>query len=231
VQNPIVDVIIPAYNEEKSISLVIEDIPKDLVRHIVVCNNASTDTTETTAKSHGAIVVTENKRGYGAACLKAMNYISNLDIKPDIIVFIDADSSDHPDEMRLLVEPIFGNRSDMVIDCRVKSKREKDSMMPQQVFGNWLATFLMRVLYGYKYTDLGPFRAIRYSTLLEIDMQDTNYGWTVEMQLKAKRLNKRVCEIPVSYRKRIGVSKVSGTIKGTFMAGYKIILTIFKYRK
>ncbi|MFN3916672.1 MAG: glycosyltransferase family 2 protein [Flavobacteriales bacterium] len=230
-QNSIIDVIIPAYNEEKSIPLVIEAIPKKIIRNIVVSNNASTDNTAEVASNLGTIVVTENKKGYGAACLKAMKYIADGEVKPDIIVFLDADFSDYPDEMINLIELIEKNLADMVIGSRIKRKREKGSMMPQQIFGNWLATFLMRILYGYKYTDLGPFRAIRYNTLIELNMQDTNYGWTVEMQLKAKRLNKRVCEIPVSYRKRVGVSKVSGTVKGTIMAGYKIILTIFKYRK
>ena len=230
-QIPIIDVIIPAFNEEASVSLVINDIPRHLVRHVVVADNGSKDNTASVATDANAVVVTEPRKGYGSACLKGMTYLAQLEKKSDIVVFLDADYSDHPQEMESLIHPILNEGYDMVIGARVKEKREKGSMMPQQVFGNWLATRLMKTLYGYTYSDLGPFRAIRYDALLQIDMQDTNFGWTVEMQLKAGRLRLKTTEIPVSYRKRIGVSKVSGTIKGTIMAGYKIIATIFKYRK
>ncbi len=148
---------------------------------------------------------------------------------PDIVVFIDADYSDLPEEMPLLLQPIINNGMDMVIGSRALGKKEKGSMTVQQVFGNWLATRLLKIIYRIRYTDLGPFRAIRYDKLLEINMQDTTYGWTVEMQLKAAKLKMKIIEVPVSYRKRIGHSKISGTVKGTVLAGYKIITTIFKH--
>jgi hypothetical protein len=158
-----------------------------------------------------------------------MDYIAHLSIKPDIVVFIDADHSDYPEEMPLLVEPIIKNKVDMVIGSRALGNKEKGSMTPQQIFGNWLATRLLRLIYNVHFTDLGPFRAIRYSALLALDMQDKTYGWTVEMQVKAAKQKLKVKEIPVRYRKRIGHSKISGTIKGTILAGYKILYTIFKY--
>lgn len=222
-------VIIPAYNEENSIAKVIQDIPAGMVAEIVVVNNNSNDRTETNARNAGATVLREAKRGYGAACLKGIDYLQQMKTPPDIVVFIDADYSDHPEEMPMLVQPIIDGY-DMVIGSRALGKREKGSMTIQQVFGNWLATRLLKLLYGIQFTDLGPFRAIRYDSLLAIDMQDATYGWTVEMQLKAARDKLRIMEVPVSYRKRIGFSKISGTLKGTLMAGYKIITTIFKYR-
>jgi glycosyltransferase involved in cell wall biosynthesis len=168
-------------------------------------------------------------KGYGNACLKGLEYIAQKDIKPDIIVFLDADYSDHPEELPLLIAPIWEGNKDMVIGSRALGQKESGSMTPQQVFGNWLATRLIKLFFKYRFTDLGPFRAIRYDSLLKINMIDKNYGWTVEMQIKAAKLQLRCTEIPVTYRRRIGVSKVSGTVKGTIMAGYKIILTIFKY--
>ena len=208
---------------------VIRDIPKNIVRDIIVCNNASTDSTAEVAKAAGATVVFQPKKGYGSACLKGMEYVAQKSIKPDIIVFIDADYSDHPEELPLLITSITEGVSDMVIGSRALGARESGSMTPQQVFGNWLATRLIRLFFNYTYTDLGPFRAIRYDKLLEINMVDPNFGWTVEMQVKAAKHKLRFTEIPVTYRRRIGVSKVSGTVKGTILAGYKIILTIFKY--
>jgi glycosyltransferase involved in cell wall biosynthesis len=227
-QSPKIVVIIPAYNEENSIAKVVNDIPRGLVDEVVVVNNNSNDDTDLNARNAGATVLHEDRPGYGYACLKGIEYIKQLQPLPDIVVFIDADYSDHPEEMPLLVQPIIDGM-EMVIGSRALGKKEKGSMTPQQVFGNWLATGLLKVIYGISYTDLGPFRAIRFDKLLEIDMQDTTYGWTVEMQLKAAKLKMKIIEVPVNYRKRIGFSKISGTLKGTVLAGYKIITTIFKY--
>jgi glycosyltransferase involved in cell wall biosynthesis len=225
----IIDVIIPCYNEEKSIGSVLKDIPKDCVRNIIVCNNASKDNTRQVALENGAIVVDQPLKGYGNACLKGMEYIAKLEQKPDIVVFLDGDYSDHPEELPKIVQPIIENITDIVIGSRALGNMEPGSMMPQQVFGNKLATLLIRLIYGYHFSDLGPFRAIRYSTLLALKMEDKNFGWTVELQIKAAKNKLRIMDIPVSYRKRIGISKVSGTVKGSIMAGYKIIYTIFKY--
>ncbi|MBA3987440.1 MAG: glycosyltransferase family 2 protein [Chitinophagaceae bacterium] len=230
IKNPRIVVIIPAYNEENSIAKVLSDIPPGLVSEVIVVNNNSNDATEVNARDAGATVLREKRRGYGYACLKGIAYIKQLQPEPDIVVFIDADYSDLPEEMPLLVQPIINEKIDMVIGSRALGKKEKGSMTVQQVFGNWLATGLLKIMYGFRYTDLGPFRAIRYDKLLEINMQDTTYGWTVEMQLKAVKLKMKIIEVPVSYRKRIGFSKISGTLKGTVLAGYKIITTIFKYR-
>jgi len=225
----IIDVIIPAYNEQCSVGKVIEDIPKEFVREIIVVNNNSSDETSKNAVKAGATVFNESRQGYGYACLKGMAHCEQKTQKPDIIVFLDADYSDHPEEMPEVVRPITEEGIDMVIGSRALGKKEPGSMTPQQVFGNWLATRLMRIFYGVKYTDLGPFRAIRFDKLLEINMEDKTYGWTIEMQIKAAKLGMKSTEVPVTYRKRIGKSKVSGTVKGTIFAGVKIILAIFKY--
>ena len=224
-----VDVIIPAFNEQNSIGSVIRDIPKDLVRDIIVVDNNSNDETSINARNAGATVFQENRQGYGFACLKGIEFATKKDIKPDVIVFLDADYSDFPDEISLLLNKIWKG-ADMVIGNRVKSKREKGSMMPQQIFGNWIACNLMKIMYGYRYRDLGPFRAIKFDKLQEIEMKDQTYGWTVDMQVKALKQKFNIAQVDLSYRKRIGVSKVSGTIKGSIMAGYKIITTIFKYK-
>lgn len=227
---PIIDVIIPAYNEEASIPLVLNDIPKDWVREVIVCNNASTDQTEKVAIAAGATVVKQPRKGYGSACLKGMEYIKNKPIKeqPDIVVFIDADYSDHPEELVPLVQPIIEHNYDLVIGSRALGDLEPGAMTPQQVFGNWLATNLIRLFYNYSFTDLGPFRAIQWDKLQDLNMADPDFGWTVEMQVKAAKMGMKCTEIPVTYRQRIGVSKVSGTIKGTILAGHKILWTIFK---
>ena len=226
---PVIKVIIPAFNEENSVGKVLKDIPSHLVDEIIVVNNASTDRTEVEASKAGATVLNEPTPGYGRACLKGMEYLASLPNEVDIVVFLDADYSDHPQEMEMLVEPILQGVADLVIGSRALGKLEKGAMTPQQLFGNWLATRLLRLLYGAKFTDLGPFRAIKYSSLKQIDMQDKTYGWTVEMQLKAAKYGLKCLEVPVNYRKRLGFSKISGTVKGTLMAGYKIIWTIFKY--
>ncbi len=225
---PIIDVIIPAYNEESSIGKVVNDIPKDLVREIVVCNNASTDNTVAVATEAGARVILAAKKGYGSACLEGIAHIKRKEIHPDIVVFIDGDYSDHPQEMVDLIAPIVKEDMDMVIGSRALGQLESGSMMPQQIFGNWLATTLIKFFYKYTFTDLGPFRAIKYQKLIDLEMQDPDFGWTVEMQVKAAKYKLKCTEVPVNYRKRIGVSKVSGTIRGTILAGHKIIWTIFK---
>lgn len=227
-QNKIV-VIIPAFNEENSVRNVIRDIPKNIVSEIIVVNNNSNDDTRKNAIAEGAIVLDETRQGYGFACLKGMEYLKSRSEQPDIVVFLDADYSDYPEEMKELLMPIIENDYDFVIGSRALGNRENGSMTPQQIFGNRLATTLLQLLYGIKYSDLGPFRAIKYAQLIALNMQDTTYGWTVEMQLKAAKQNLKICEIPVRYRKRIGFSKISGKVKGTLMAGYKIIVTIFKY--
>jgi len=224
----IIKVIIPAYNEENSIEKVIEEIP-NIVDEIIVVNNNSTDDTEIKARKAGATVLNETQRGYGYACLKGINYLKNQAIKPDIVVFLDGDYSDYPEELTKLVNPILKDDVDFVIGTRVKQLRETHSMTPQQLFGNWLATSLMKLFFNGRFTDLGPFRAIKYQKLIGLEMVDKTYGWTVEMQLKSIRQNLTYIEVPVKYKKRIGVSKVSGTIKGTIFAGFKILGWIFKY--
>ena len=224
----IIKVIIPAYNEQNSIAYVINDIP-DFVDEIIVINNKSTDNTSDFAKQAGATVLTETQKGYGYACLKGMDYISKQNVKPDIIVFLDGDYSDFPEELTKIIKPILDDNIDFVIGARVKKLREAGSMTPQQIFGNWLATFLINLLFNAKFTDLGPFRAITYDRLLALNMEDKTYGWTVEMQLKALKQKLSYIEIPVNYRNRIGTSKVSGTLKGSVMAGIKILTWIFKY--
>ena len=225
---PIIKVIIPAYNEQDSIANVINDIPP-IVDEIIVISNNSTDNTELNAKNAGATVLSETRKGYGYACLKGMDYIAKQEVKPEIVVFLDGDYSDYPEQLIELVAPILNGNIDFVIGARVKELRESGSMTPQQVFGNWLATFLMKLFFGAKFTDLGPFRAIKYQKILSLDMEDKTYGWTVEMQLKALKQKMSYVEIPMKYRNRIGISKVSGTVKGSIFAGIKILGWIFKY--
>lgn len=226
--NSIIKVIIPAYNEQDSIANVINDIP-NTVDEIIVISNNSTDNTALNAKNAGATVLSENSKGYGYACLKGMDYIFKLEQKPEIIVFLDGDYSDFPEQLTEIVAPIINDNLDFVIGARVESLRENGSMTPQQIFGNWLATFLMKLFFGAKFSDLGPFRAIKYDKLLALKMEDKTYGWTVEMQLKVLKQKMSYIEIPVKYRNRIGVSKVSGTVKGSIFAGVKILTWIFKY--
>ena len=224
----IIKVIIPAYNEEDSIGLVIRDIP-DSVHEIIVVNNNSSDATEKNAKDAGATVLSEPKPGYGNACLKGIDYIKQQKTETDIVVFLDGDYSDYPEELSKIVAPIIEKNIDFVIGSRVKKFREKGAMQPQQIFGNWLATFLMHLFFKSKFTDLGPFRAIKFDTLMSLKMEDPTYGWTVEMQLKILKQRFTYEEIPIKYRNRIGVSKVSGTLKGSIFAGIKILTWIFKY--
>lgn len=225
---PIINVIIPAFNEQDSIGNVIADLPK-FVDEIIVVNNKSTDKTKENATKAGATVLTEERKGYGYACLKGMDYIAKKEVKPTIVVFLDGDYSDYPEQLTTLIQPIVENNTDFVIGARIKKLRKNGSMTPQQIFGNWLATFLMKLFFNAKFTDLGPFRAIKYQRLLDLNMQDKTYGWTVEMQLKALKQKLTYTEIPMKYRNRIGVSKVSGTVKGSIFAGIKILSWIFKY--
>nr|WP_293304308.1 glycosyltransferase family 2 protein [Allomuricauda sp.] len=223
-----IKVIIPAINEGDSIGKVVSELPKH-VSEIVVVDNGSIDNTAENAQKAGATVITETRKGYGSACLKGIDYISKQSKAPDIIVFIDGDYSDYPEELDKVVAPILENDIDFVVGARKKALREPGSMTPQQVFGNGLATFLMQLFFKSRFTDLGPFRAIKYEKLKELGMQDTTYGWTVEMQLKILRKKMTYIEVPVRYKQRIGVSKVSGTVKGTIFAGIKILGWIFKY--
>ena len=223
-----VRVIIPAYNEAKSIAKVIKDLPT-FVDEIIVVNNNSTDATAKIAQEAGATVLSEPKPGYGNACLKGIEYLNQQKSDTDIVVFLDGDYSDYPEELTKIIAPIIEKNVDFVIGSRVKKLREKGAIQPQQIFGNWLATSLMRMFFKSKFTDLGPFRAIKFDTLMCLKMKDPTYGWTVEMQLKILKQRFSYEEIAVKYRNRIGVSKVSGTLKGSIFAGIKILTWIFKY--
>ncbi len=229
-RKPPIVVLIPAFNEEESLPFVLAGIPKAWVREVVVCNNGSTDRTAEVARMMGATVVDAKKRGYGAACLAGIRYLEQKppSERPEIVVFLDGDYSDYPDDLPEVVGPILKDEKDLVIGSRLSGRSEPGSMTLPQRFGNWLAPFLIRLLYGYRFTDLGPFRAIRWEKLIALDMRDPNYGWTVEMQIKAARQGLRCAEVPVRYRKRAaGKSKVSGTLKGVVLAGWKIISIIF----
>jgi glycosyltransferase involved in cell wall biosynthesis len=223
-----VAVIIPAFNEVQAIGNVVNDIPKAIGATVLVCNNGSTDRTVEVAEKAGAIVLTENRKGYGYACLKGMSYIEQNLPETDVVVFIDGDYSDYPEEMPKLLHEIEASH-DIVIGSRALGQSEKGSMTIPQRFGNWLSGFLIRLIWGVKVTDLGPFRALKWEKLKALKMQDPTYGWTVEMQIKAIKMKMSYKEIPVDYRQRIGTSKVSGTIKGAIFAGTKILYTIFKY--
>ena len=224
----IISVIIPAHNEADAIAKVIRDVPKS-VKEIIVVDNASSDATSKVAKEAGATVLFEPKKGYGYACLKGLHYLEQQQEQTDIVVFLDGDYSDYPEELEKLVAPIIEKDMDFVVGSRTHELRAHGAMQPQQIFGNWLATWLMKLFFKSKFTDLGPFRAIKYSVLKTLNMVDKTYGWTVEMQLKILKKKYKYAEIPVHYRNRIGVSKVSGTLKGSIFAGIKILSWIFKY--
>ena len=228
---PRVSVIIPAHNEAGAIALVLAEIPAGLAQEVIVVDNNSTDNTSEMARASGATVLLEPRPGYGYACLAGMAYAFGKpqSEQPGIVVFLDGDHSDFPEQMSELLAPLLRGEADMVIGSRALGEREKGSLLPQQRFGNWLASRLLRLRYGGNVTDLGPFRAILAPALLALEMEDKTYGWTVEMQVKAARQGLRTVEVPVRYRKRIGTSKVSGTVRGTLGAGYKILWTIFKY--
>ncbi len=222
-----IDVVIPALDEERALPHVLRDIPRPPVRRIVVADNGSTDRTAAVAVAHGAEVVHESERGYGAACLKALAHLR--DDPPEVVVFLDGDYSDHPDELPRVVAPIIGGEVDLVVGSRATGRRARGALSPQQRIGNAIASTALRVLYGAQYTDLGPFRAIRWDVLEGLRMRDRNYGWTVEMQIKAARRGVAFREVPVSYRPRIGVSKVSGTVRGSVGAGVKILWLLGRY--
>ncbi len=228
---PTVSIIIPALNEENAIAKVINDIPKTngeaTLQEIIVVDNGCTDNTAAIAKRNGARVVTEPQRGYGYACLAGIAALATQ--PPDIVVFLDGDYSDYPTDMPKLLQPILENRAALVIGARTQGDA-KAALFPQARFGNWLACFLIQRFFGVRYTDLGPFRAIRYPELLALNMQDKTFGWTVEMQLKAAKIGIAACEVPVRYRKRIGTSKITGTFTGTLKAGYKILTTLIYHR-
>jgi glycosyltransferase involved in cell wall biosynthesis len=230
-QNQRIDVLIPAWNEEKALPFVLAGLPGDWVRQVIVCDNGSTDGTAEAAIRGGAIVVSQPERGYGNACLAGMRYLESLPAseQPDIVVFLDGDYSDFPEELPAVVAPILNEGKDMVIGSRRLGGMEKGAMTLPQQFGNWLAPALIKLFFGYTFSDLGPFRAIRWDKLKALGMRDKNFGWTVEMQVKAAKMKLNCAEVPVRYRKRAaGHSKVSGTIRGTILAGWKIITTIFR---
>lgn len=227
---PAVRVVIPALNEEEAVPKVLSEIPGHLVEEVIVVDNGSKDRTAQRAEAGGATVLAEPRRGYGYACLRGITHIADSGGATDIVVFMDADHSDYPEELGVLVAPIVRGEADLVIGSRALGTREAGSMTWPQRFGNALATALIRMMYGVRFTDLGPFRAIALDRLLPLCMQDKTYGWTVEMQVKAARTGLRCVEVPVRYRKRIGRSKVSGTVRGVILAGTKILWTIFKYR-
>jgi glycosyltransferase involved in cell wall biosynthesis len=222
-----VDVVIPALNEEAALPTVLAAIPRPPVRRVVVADNGSTDRTAEVAREAGAEVVRQDERGYGAACLTALAHLAHD--PPDVVVFLDGDASDHPEELPALLAPIADGRADLVIGSRVRGNLQRGALTPQQRVGNAIACVVLRVIYQAEYSDLGPFRAIRWEALEQLRMRDRNYGWTVEMQIRAARLGFRGAEVPVSYRPRIGESKVSGTIRGTLGASRKILWLLARH--
>lgn len=223
-----IDVVIPALNEERSLPLVLADLPRPPVRRVVVADNGSVDATARVAREGGAEVVDAPRRGYGSACLAGLDHLRRTG-PPDVVVFVDADWSDHPEELPGLVAPILAGEADLVIGSRILGSREPGALLPQARAGNLVACGLIRLLYGHRFTDLGPFRAIRWEALERLGMADPNFGWTAEMQVKALRKGLRCAEVPVSYRRRVGVSKITGTVSGTVRAGYKILWTVLRY--
>ncbi len=225
---PAVDVVIPAYNEEASLPLVLAALPRPPVRRVVVADNNSRDRTAEVAREGGAVVVPAPRQGYGSACLAALDHLRAHE-PPEVVVFVDAAFSDHPQEFQSLIAPILAGQAEMVIGSRVLGRRDPGALLPQARAGNLVACLLIRWLYGYRFTDLGPFRAIRWASLERLGMADPDFGWTAEMQVKALRQGLKVAEVPVSYRKRVGVSKITGTLQGTLRAGYKILSTVLRH--
>jgi glycosyltransferase involved in cell wall biosynthesis len=221
---PRVAIVIPALNEERSLPLVLAGLPREGIYEIVVADNGSTDGTAQVARAGGARVVHEPRRGYGSACLAGIAALED----PGIVVFLDADHSDDPADLPRVLAPLLEGRADLVIGSRVLGEREKGALLPQAIFGNWLATRLIQWFWGQHFTDLGPFRAIRADALRRLEMEDRDFGWTVEMQIKAARRGLRCVEVPVRYRRRVGRSKITGTIRGTLLAAHKILFTIFR---
>ena len=229
-QTPRVDVVIPVFNERASLPLVLEALAPLAVDEVVVVDNGSTDGSGEIARAAGATVVEEARPGYGSACLAGLAYLRERSRSPEIVVFVDGDFSDHPEELPSLVAPIAAGASDFVVGSRTLGERERGALLPQARFGNWLASRLIRLFYGLEVSDLGPFRAIRWPALEALAMADRDFGWTAEMQVKAAKAGLRYQEVPVRYRKRIGVSKITGTVRGTILAGWKILYTVFRYR-
>ena len=227
---PSIDVVIPALNEEASLPLVLADLPRPPVRRVVVADNGSRDGTARVAREGGAEVVTAARRGYGSACLAGLDHLRRTG-PPDVVVFVDADFSDHPEELPSLIAPILDGKADLVIGSRILGSREPGALLPQARAGNLVACWMIRLLYGHRFTDLGPFRAVRWEALERLKMSDPNFGWTAEMQVKALRHGLRCAEVPVSYRRRVGVSKITGTVLGTVRAGYKILWTVLKFAR
>ncbi len=227
-RSPAIDVVIPAFNEEASLPLVLAAIPRPPVRRVVVTDNNSTDGTARVAAAGGAVVVSESRPGYGSACLRALAWLREND-PPEVVVFLDADFSDHPEELPAVAAPVVAGEADLAIGSRVLGRRERGALLPQARAGNLVACLLIRLLYGHRYTDLGPFRAVRWEALERLRMRDRDFGWTAEMQVKALRAGLTVTEVPVSYRRRVGVSKITGTLRGTVLAGYKILATVLRY--
>lgn len=225
---PTIDVVIPALNEEASLLLVLADIPRPPVRRVVVADNGSRDGTARVAQEGGAEVVAAARRGYGSACLAGLDHLRRTG-PPDVVVFVDADYSDSPDEIPRLVAPLLAGEADLVIGSRVLGQREPGALLPQARAGNLVAVLLIRLFYGHRFTDLGPFRAVRWECLERLGMSDPDFGWTAEMQVKALRHGLRATEVPVSYRRRVGVSKITGTVSGTIRAGYKILWTVARH--
>jgi len=238
--SPTLDVLIPALDEEASLPLVLADLaplaappgppdpPVPLVRRVVVADNGSRDGTVAAAEAGGAIVVRAPRRGYGSACLAGLAWLRAHD-PPDVVVFLDADWSDHPDELPRVAGPVLAGEADLVVGSRVLGRREPGALLPQARAGNLVACLLVRALYGHRFTDLGPFRAVRWDALERLGMRDPDFGWTAEMQVKALGHGLRVAEVPVSYRRRVGVSKITGTLSGTLRAGHKILWTVLRY--
>jgi glycosyltransferase involved in cell wall biosynthesis len=220
--------VIPALNEERSLPLVLAGLPRPPVRRIVVADNGSTDGTARVAREGGAEVVAAPRRGYGSACLAGLDHLRRTG-PPEVVVFIDADYSDHPEELPSLIAPLLAGEADLVIGSRVLGRRERGALLPQARAGNLVACLLIRLFYGHRFTDLGPFRAVRWEALESLAMADPNFGWTAEMQVKAVRRGLRCAEVPVSYRRRTGVSKITGTVTGTIRAGYKILWTVARH--
>ena len=221
---PRVSLVIPALNEERSLPLVLAALPPGLLAEVVVVDNGSTDATARVAREAGARVVSEPRRGFGRACLTGIAALE----RPDVVAFIDADFSDHPEELPSVLAPILEGRADLVVGSRTTGRREAGALLPQAVFGNWLATTLVRWFWGVRFTDLGPFRAIAAPALRDLGMRDPDFGWTIEMQVKAAKRGLRCVEVPVSYRRRVGRSKITGTLSGTVRASIKILGTIFR---
>jgi hypothetical protein len=225
-----VGLVIPALDEEQALPLVLDELPRERVDVIVVVDNGSTDRTAEVARERGACVVREPRRGYGRACLAGVAALRTEHGDPEVVVFLDADHSDYPGQLPRLLDPVLAGEADLVLGSRTLGGASMDAMLPQAWFGNRLACFLMRVLYGARYTDLGPFRAIRADALHALGMSDPDFGWTIEMQLRAHAAGLRVREVPVSYRPRTGSSKITGTVAGTVRAGVKILGWIGTWR-